>query len=91
MREKIAIGICVSSAVLAALAIHAWGHPARVCLCLYPAWLFTAEWLGGRLPWTSKTLGDLKRAGVPRLTGIARGIWWASIALLCLAIALSFS
>lgn len=90
-RGTVAIVVCLASAFVAAASIHAFGHPARACFCLYAVWLFAAEWAGGRFGLTGRTFGELRAQGIPPLTGIARGIWWASIGLLALGLILSFS
>lgn len=90
-RGTVAIVVCLASAFIAAASIHAFGHAARACFCLYAVWLFAAEWVAGRLPLARHSLGELSARGIPVLTGIARGIWWASVGLLALGLWLSFN
>lgn len=93
-REAIGIAVCVASSALGAVAIHKWGHPASVCLALYPVWLVTAEWVEGRLGLLRRRLPDVHAAskrGLLRLKSpVARFLWWGSIGLGCLGLGLSF-
>ncbi len=81
-RATWALTICLGSTVAAGVMVYLYGHPARALFGLYPVWLFTAEWLGERLPFVLHAIGHAHVTHVPPLSSrLARDMWGAAIVL----------